>query len=58
VAGTDKIIFASDGFWGNPFIEKAKIEILQLPTPFRTPRLTDEQLDMILGGNLVRILEL
>ena len=57
-AGADKIIFASDGFWGNPFIEKTKIEILQLPTPFRTPRLTDEQLDMILGGNLARILEL
>lgn len=57
-AGTDKIVFASDGFWFNPFVEKAKIEILQLPTPFRTPKLTDEQLGMILGGNLARILGL
>ena len=40
-AGFDKVLFASDGFWFSPAVEKAKIEILQLPTPFRTPRLTD-----------------
>ena len=57
-AGTDKIVFGSDGVWYNPFIEKAKIEILQLPTPFRTARLTDEQVDMVLGGNLLKILQL
>jgi predicted TIM-barrel fold metal-dependent hydrolase len=55
-AGTDKIIFASDGFWFSPFVERAKIEILQLPTPFRTRRLTDQELGMILGGNLERLL--
>jgi predicted TIM-barrel fold metal-dependent hydrolase len=57
-AGCDKIIYASDGFWYSPFVEKAKIEILQLPTPFRTPRLTDGELGMILGGNLERILQM
>ena len=57
-AGADKVVFGSDGFWFNPFIEKAKIEILQLPTPFRTPKLTDEQVNMILGGNMARILQL
>lgn len=57
-AGVDKIIFASDGFWFNPYVEKAKIEVLQLPTPFRTPKLTDQELGMILGGNLARILQM
>jgi len=57
-AGTDKIVFGSDGYWFNPFIEKAKIEILQLPTPFRTPKLTDRQVEMVLGGNLAGILQL
>jgi predicted TIM-barrel fold metal-dependent hydrolase len=56
-AGADKIVFASDGFWFNPAVERAKIEILQLPTPFRTPKLTDPELAMILGGNLARILQ-
>lgn len=58
LAGTDKVVFGSDGFWFKPLIEKAKIEILQLPTPFRTPKLTDEQVDQVLGGNLARILQL
>ncbi len=57
-AGVEKIIFASDGFWFNPYVEKAKIEILQLPTPFRTPKLTNRELGMILGGNLARILQM
>jgi predicted TIM-barrel fold metal-dependent hydrolase len=56
-AGPDKIVYASDGFWFSPFVERAKIEVLQLPTPFRTPRLTDAELGMILGGNLERILQ-
>jgi len=58
LAGTEKAVFGSDGFWFNPFIEKAKIEILQLPTPFRTPLLTDEQVDMVLGGNLASIFQM
>ncbi len=57
-AGADKIVFASDGFWYSPLVEKAKIEYLQLSTPFRTPPLSDEQLAMILGGNLANILRL
>jgi predicted TIM-barrel fold metal-dependent hydrolase len=57
-AGYDKIVFASDGFWYSPYVERAKIEILQFPTPFRTPKLTDEELGMILGGNLDRILKM
>jgi len=57
-AGVDKIIYASDGFWYSPYVEKAKIEILQLPTPFRTRKLTDEELGMILGGNLKRLLQM
>lgn len=56
-AGLDKIIFASDGFWFSPYVEKAKIETLQLPTPFRTRKLTDKELGMILGGTLKKILE-
>jgi len=55
-AGFDKIIYASDGFWYSPYVERAKIEILQLPTPFRTRKLTDDELALILGGNLERIL--
>jgi predicted TIM-barrel fold metal-dependent hydrolase len=57
-AGFDKIIYASDGFWYSPYVERAKIEILQLPTPFRTRKLTNEEVGMILGGNLSRILEM
>jgi len=57
-AGVDKVTFASDGFEFSPMVEKAKIETLQLPTPFRTPRLTDQQLEMILGGNMARLLGL
>jgi predicted TIM-barrel fold metal-dependent hydrolase len=57
-AGFDKIIYASDGFWFSPYVERAKIEILQLPTPFRTRKLTDKELGMILGGNLERLLQI
>lgn len=57
-AGIEKIIFASDGFWFSPFVERAKIEILQLPTPFRTRRLTDQELGLVLGGNLAKLLQM
>jgi predicted TIM-barrel fold metal-dependent hydrolase len=57
-AGVDKITFATDGFEFSPLVEKAKIETLQLPTPFKTPRLTDEQLDLVLGQNMAKLLGL
>ena len=55
-AGPEKVTFATDGFMYSPLVEKAIIETLQLSTPFRTARLTDEQLDMIMGGNMAKIL--
>lgn len=57
-AGTDKITFATDGFVFSPLAELAKIRTLQLPTPFRTLPLTDRELDMILYGNMARLLGL
>ena len=57
-AGVEKITFATDGFQFSPIVEKAKIETLKLPTPFRTPLLTDEQMAKILGGNMARLLEM
>ena len=57
-AGADKITFASDGFLFSPLVEKAKIDTLRLPTPHRTPRLTDEQYAMIMGGTMARLLGL
>jgi predicted TIM-barrel fold metal-dependent hydrolase len=57
-AGIDKITFATDGFEFSPLVEKAKIDTLRLPTPFQTPRLTDEEYDMIMGGTMARILQL
>jgi predicted TIM-barrel fold metal-dependent hydrolase len=57
-AGADKITFATDGFVFSPMVEKAKIETLQLPTPYQTPRLTDEELDKILGLNMAKLLKL
>ena len=56
-AGVEKILFGSDGFWCNPSVEKSKIEILTDHAPFKTKKLTDEEVKMILGGNLIRILE-
>ena len=55
-AGVDKITFATDGHEYSPLVEKAIIETLQLPTPFRTPRLTDEQMDKIMWDNMARLL--
>ncbi len=57
-AGIDKVTFATDGHEYSPLVEMAKIRTLQLPTPFRTPRLTDAELDQVLGGNMARLLEL
>jgi predicted TIM-barrel fold metal-dependent hydrolase len=56
-AGVKKITFASDGFMYVPLVEKAKIEALRLPGPYRTPRLTEEQMAMVLGGTMRRLLE-
>lgn len=57
-AGLDKVTFASDAFVFSPQVELAKIRTLQLPTPFRTPRLTDQEVAMVLGGNMARLLDL
>jgi predicted TIM-barrel fold metal-dependent hydrolase len=57
-AGADKITFASDGHLFSPLVEKAKIDTLRLPTPHRTPRLTDEEYALIMGGTMARLLGL
>jgi hypothetical protein len=57
-AGVDKITFATDGFEFSPLVEKAKIDTLRLPTPFQTPRLTDAEYEMIMGGTMARLLGL
>jgi predicted TIM-barrel fold metal-dependent hydrolase len=57
-AGVDKVTFASDGHEYSPLVEKAKIDTLRLPTPFRTPRLTDEEYAMVMGGTMARLLGL
>ena len=46
-AGANKIIFGSDGPWLHPAVELAKIRLLGLPA---------EQEDLILGGNILRLL--
>jgi predicted TIM-barrel fold metal-dependent hydrolase len=56
-AGVEKITFASDGFMYVPLVEKAKIEALRLPGPYRTPRLSEEQMAMVLGGTMRRLLQ-
>jgi predicted TIM-barrel fold metal-dependent hydrolase len=58
LAGIHKITFASDGHLFSPLVEKAKIDTLRLPTPYRTPRLTDEEYALIMGGNMARLLGL
>jgi predicted TIM-barrel fold metal-dependent hydrolase len=58
LAGCDKITFASDGHLFSPLVEKAKIDALRLPAPYRTPRLTDAEYAMIMGGNMARLLSL
>lgn len=57
-AGYEKITFASDGFLFSPLVEKAKVDALRLPTPYRTPRLTDEEYDRIMGGTMAGLLGL
>lgn len=58
LAGVEKITFASDGHMFSPIVEKAKIDALRLPTPYRTPRLTEEEYGLIMGGNMARLLGL
>ena len=58
LAGSDKVTFASDGHLFSPLVEKAKIDTLRLPTPDRSPRLTDEEYARIMGGNMARLLGL
>jgi predicted TIM-barrel fold metal-dependent hydrolase len=57
-AGAEKITFASDGHLFSPLVEKAKVDTLRLPTPYRTPRLTDAEYAMIMGGTMSRLLGL
>jgi len=57
-AGIDKITFATDGHEFSPMVEKAKIDTLRLPTPFRTPRLSQVEYDKIMGGTMARLLGL
>lgn len=57
-AGVGKITFASDGHLFSPLVEKAKIDTLRLPTPYRTPRLTDAEYAQIMGGTMARLLGL
>ena len=57
-AGVDKITFATDGHLFSPLVEKAMIDTLRLPTPYRTPRLTQNDYDQIMGGNMARLLGL
>jgi predicted TIM-barrel fold metal-dependent hydrolase len=58
LAGIDKITFATDGHEFSPLVEKAKIDTLRLPTPFRTPTLSQEEYDKIMGGTMERLLGL
>ncbi|MEX0717440.1 MAG: amidohydrolase family protein [Planctomycetaceae bacterium] len=55
-AGVEKVTFASDGFLCSPLVEKAKVESLALPTQDRTPPFTRDELALVLGGNMARIL--
>ena len=57
-AGADKITWASDGYEFSVMVEKSIIDTLRLPTPFRTPTLSDEDYDKIMGRNMVHILGL
>jgi hypothetical protein len=41
----------------NPWVEKAKIDTLRLPAPYRTPPLTDDEYALIMGGNMARLLD-
>jgi|GEM_PF-1454582 len=58
LAGIENICFASDGFYLSPLVEIAKVRTVGMPTPTRKNRLNKEQLDKILGGNIIRILKL
>ena len=47
-AGARKILFGSDGPWLHPGVELAKVRALRLPP---------EQEQLVLGGNLLRLIE-
>lgn len=55
-AGADKVTFATDGYEYSVLVEKAIIETLQLPTPFRTTKLSDDEMDKIMWGNMAKLL--
>lgn len=55
-AGAGKLTFASDGFLFSPLVEKAKVDALRLPTPYRTPRLSEDDYARIMGGTMARLL--
>jgi hypothetical protein len=54
LAGVEKITFATDGHLFSPWVEKAKIDTLRLPAPYRTPPLTVDEYALIMGGNTAR----
>ena len=57
-AGADKITFASGGYQGSPLVEMAKVEAMRLTDSWKGAVVTDEQLSLILGGNMARLLGL
>ncbi len=57
-AGAEKVTFATDGYLYSVLVERAKIDTLRLPTPFRTPLLTDAEYGLIMGGTMRRLLGL
>src|SRR5262249_45893866 len=56
LAGVEKITFATDGHLFSPLVEKAKIDTLRLPTPYRTSELTDAEYARIMGENMAGLL--
>lgn len=48
LAGADKLIWGSDGYWMHPLVELQKIKVLKLPK---------EEEEKILGGNIMKLLE-
>jgi len=48
LAGADKLIWGSDGYWMHPLVELTKIKVL---------RLKKEEEEKILGGNILRLLD-
>ena len=55
-AGEDKLTVVSDGFFFSPAVEKAKIDTLLSPTPYRT-HLSRREYEGIMGGTMARLLK-